>query len=192
MNSRRTWGIDLTPLLDILFILLFMIMLRSVQYADAKVQEAEQRAKEAESRVQVVEEHLDKAYEVIGEYDILLKDTLTVRIEIQADTEEGEGARVLSFRAGSMSESFHFGWNTASDLSDCEQFLKDHLQTKVNDASAEAPAFLIFSYNPDDIYKSEYQMISGVLENLQQKNENVYLQYREIITETEPETTPEA
>ena len=105
MNSRRTWGIDLTPLLDILFILLFMIMLRSVQYADAKVQEAEQRAKEAESRVQVVEEHLDKAYEVIGEYDILLKDTLTVRIEIQADTEEGEGARVLSFRAGSMSES---------------------------------------------------------------------------------------
>ena len=202
----------MTPLLDILFILLFMVIMRSAQYVNTRVQEAEQLSMEAQQQVmeaeKQMEEALEKASEAeqkaseaiqkaseaeakqleaqqradsaqarLDEYGSLLKGSVSARIEIrQEDTQ-----RVLTFRSGDNEGR----WVITPEMTGCEQFLKDNIQNLLYAAGTEdpAPAFLIFRYDPNRIYNVEYNMIYNVLSQLQQSNENVYLQFRE---QTEP------
>ena len=201
MKRRNNWGIDLTPLLDILFILLFLVIMRSVQYVGTKVEEAERVAVEAQERVSEAEEKLEQAWQQesearrqagealqeaeearsraaqaeakIGEYGALLNGSVSARIRIGQE----DGLRVLSFSSGNNEGR----WVLTPELTGCEQFLKDNIQNLLRTAGGEepAPAFLIFTYDPERIYNIEYNMIYNVLTQLQQSNENVYLQFRE-------------
>ena len=170
-KRNRSITADLTPLLDVIFILLFLILIRNAEAVDAKAAEAEEKIAEAQAQIAEAEALQENVQERLTEYESLLADAEIFYISILPE----ETGRTLQVIRDNSTESFHFDWDSTEAA---WQFLQESVETKVGRAGQDKQVFLVFTYDGNKLYQSDFEMVSEVL-NAAGHNENVFVQYRE-------------
>ena len=184
MRRRERIVSDLTPLLDVIFIILFLVMFRNVQVTNDRLEEARQLMEEARQMVEEAEAEKEaavaqaqslqkKAEEEVEEFETLLQNAVIFRVSVE---EEEDGRRQAVLRSGSRMISSSFDWDTAGEaFQDLEEAIEDRLVT----AGEENPVFIVFTYDSARIYQSDFNMTEEVMRRVQMLHPNVYLQFRE-------------
>jgi len=172
-KRKKTFIADLTPLLDVVFILLFLVMMVTTRSQAERTQQAEAAAEEAVADAREARREADDALARAAELETLLKDARVAEVSL-SDTEDG--GRRLTVTDGSETSSYAFDWE---GVEEARAFLQRELARVVRSAPADAPVFLIFRYDPAGVYESDYRLVTGVFDAIQKINDNVYLQIRE-------------
>ena len=159
--KKRQILVELTPLLDVILIMLFVLLVFSKTQVDESVSAAEQAQRESASlqeelaltqdALHTLERH-ERTLDVVDEQSLLLTVSLDdgpVR-RIRIESEDGIET-YLALDSGRSKEA-------ASRLHD---LLRDRIDVWENES-----IFLVFQYDRNTIYHSEYELISGVIMEL--------------------------
>lgn len=187
MKSRglRNIVIELTSLLDVVMILIFAVM---INYSNVTAQ-TEEDYKQASEELEALSEDYDIAVRELelaraeladGDIEALLAnvaaansrqeayeylDEMIVIINVKLENYDDNKYRILSYGVGSE-------LGTASDpiaREDSTAFdrqlnrLEDYLYTEVNNAAPDAPVFIVFSYDPDNVYYDDCNRLITLL-----------------------------
>ncbi len=156
---------DLTPLLDVIFIILFIILMRNRGFQEnvvAKVTDELDRTK--------VE--LNTANEKIADYETIFSsaDFITVYVEKSGDD------RTLVVREGDHYTNYQYDWQKYPNLkSELNEILEGYCKKK----EKGKPFFIIFVYDRGNIYNKDFETIKDTLDIIQSKYDDVYTQNRE-------------
>ncbi len=187
MRKRKNVVVELTSLLDVIFIMLFMVMNQSrstaaeaehtaesaVAAAEVRVQEAEKQAEEykkildetAEERenIEYIQNRLS-GYEIFTEY-----------AEIISVYVVNEGYK-RSIRVADDSEiaAIDFNWE---NMEHGEKALSDRLKKLID--STENPVFITFTYDSNRIFRQDYNMITDTVTAVQAEYDDVYIKFND-------------
>lgn len=175
--------VDLTPLLDVILIMLFLIMSQSRDTArEAQEQIMEAKAAYAaemsdiKGELENARQELDDAREElyyadnrIHAYEKFDRFSLIVSLSLR----ETEGDREIYISDGTGTRSILFDWDS---MRYGENALKNALG-KYKDSSE--PVFIVFSYDSAKIYQRDYDMVSSVMSSVQSGSENIYIKFDE-------------
>lgn len=187
MKSRglRNIVIELTSLLDVVMILIFAVM---INYSNVTAQ-TEEDYKQASEELEALSEDYDIAVRELelaraeladGDIEALLANVaaansrqeayeylyeMIVIINVKLENYDDNKYRIISYGVGSE-------LGTASDpiaREDSTAFdrqlnrLEDYLYTEVNNAAPDAPVFIVFSYDPDNVYYDDCNRLITLL-----------------------------
>ncbi|HAZ91269.1 MAG TPA: hypothetical protein DCX21_04765 [Eubacterium sp.] len=158
---------DLTPLLDVIFILLFIILMRNRGFQEnvvAKVTDELDRTK--------VE--LNTANEKIADYETIFSsaDFITVYVEKGLSGYD----RTLVVREGDHYTNYQYDWQKYPNLkSELNEILEGYCKKK----EKGKPFFIIFAYDSEQIFRKDFETIKDTLISIQSQYDDVYAQIRE-------------
>ncbi len=164
-RNKKVIITDLTPLLDVIFIILFIILMRNRGFQEnvvAKVTDELDRTK--------VE--LNTANEKIADYETIFSsaDFITVYVE------RVETNRTLIVREGDHYTNYQDYWQKYPNLkSELNEILEGYCKKK----EKGKPFYMIFAYDSGDIYKKDYETVWEALISIQSKYDDVYALNRE-------------
>lgn len=191
MRRRKSVVVELTALLDVIFIMLFMVMNRSQNEAA----EAQEEAAASVAQVQAEAQADIEAYKIENEqYKALLEESETQRESIAAAqnriesyeefAEMAEIVTVYVFDSGykrsvkveteQQKESIDFDWE---NMDYAREKLAEVLDSLAE--NAECPVFMVFSYNGDMIYRRDYNMVTEVMTEVQEGYDRVYIKFND-------------
>ena len=187
MKSRglRNIVIELTSLLDVVMILIFAVMINYSNVTAQTEEDYNQASEELEALsedydIAVRELELARAELADGDIEALLAnvaaansrqeayeylDEMIVIINVKLENYDDNKYRIISYGVGSE-------LGTASDpivREDSTAFdrqlnrLEDYLYTEVNNAAPDAPVFIVFSYDPDNVYYDDCNRLITLL-----------------------------
>lgn len=187
MRKRREISTELTPLLDVIMIMLFIIISRSY---DA-VEKAENEKEQAYNEIQAVsesfesekselekdaEENIEKlnhAENIIEGYKNFDKLALIISVSINNKSDE---TRDIIISNGESRDIISYGWdNMRYGENSLNVIFDDYIKS-----ADERPVFISFNYKSSEIYIRDYNMITSVIDNIQSRNENIYIVYNEM------------
>ncbi|MDE6592360.1 MAG: hypothetical protein K2K57_04770 [Oscillospiraceae bacterium] len=197
MRRRREAAVELTPLLDVILIMLFLIMSQSrTEAAEARERyenEAAEFAAAAEERygseidrltdeladsseeLEKVRESLYYADNRVNAYEKFDYYARIVSISLRGTGEERE----IYLADGKRTVNIPLNWD---NMRYCENAFRAELMEYEN---SEEPVFLVFGYNAGEVYQRDFEMVSAVMSEIQGDNQNVYIKYNEIKVESE-------
>lgn len=192
MRRRREVAVELTPLLDVILIMLFLIMSQS-------------RSEAAEAKAQYERETAEIAAAVRERYE---RDTELLTNELAAASEELDETRESLYYADNRVKAYEkfdyyarivsvslrgTGEERKIYIADGEKTVTipldwDNMRYGENALRAELleyensedPVFLVFSYNKAEIYQRDFETVTAVVSELQSDNQNVYIKYNEV------------
>ena len=169
---------DLTPLLDVIFIILFLVMQRSGAAARASQQEAEEAMnalERSEAAYSILAEDAAAARGLLDSYELLRQSALCVSLQVLRSPESpGERELLLSYGEGET-RSIPLTWDTMDTAS---RRLRNTLEELANSAG-DAPVFIRFSFDSAAIYRRDYELADNALQALSRERNNIYLRYIE-------------
>lgn len=179
MRRRRQTIIELTPLLDVILILLFLMIAQNAA-ASAKAQEsAAASVGEARDAMHVMEEEMGRLEQEnavlrneLSGYEGFTEYALRVSLTYSCDDDDEKHIYVTFAGAGDENRQpldISYGWDTARYG---ENALRSGLKREL---TGEAPIYILFTYDAAEIYKDDYDMIAAVLADL--KTENTFIQF---------------
>ena len=191
MRRRKSVVVELTSLLDVIFIMLFMVMSRS----HAAAEEAQEKAAESVAKIQA-----EAALTVSGyEEDIALYQSMLEEVEKERENitsmqneinsfeqfrEMSEIITVYVFDSGykrsvkvesaEKNESIDFDWDNMG-------YAREQLTEILNGIAGgtECPVFIIFNYNGEIIYRRDYNMVTEVITEVQGGYDKVYIKFND-------------
>lgn len=198
MKSRKEIILELTPLLDVILIMMFYILMQNTLATDKQQEEAKQQIETIEESFQAQLESVSTEGEKIRES---LQSELDSEKEISAELKEelaianaklkGEEAfeqfvtivnvtltnvtdekRKLHILSGDEDNSFTYDWDNMNYAGNA---LKAELDSIIN-GEKENPVFVVFGYNEEEIFLRDFEMIRDVLEKVS-SSENIYIRY---------------
>ncbi len=180
---KREIFIELTSLLDVILIMLFVIL----SQAKLQTDEALGQSAQAETRLETVQQELEAAkgenaqlIEQVEKYQrqelslgVVEENSLIVTVSVQ----QGDMRHILVEEHGGLSQS------VALDTEDIN-YSRNKLRSTVSNlisASGKQTAFVVFQYDRQSIYQSEYQLIASVVQELktEAKERDIALNYIE-------------
>ena len=183
---KRRGGIvsDMTPLLDVIFIILFLVMVRNVKMSNEKLEEARLDTEKAEEMVAQAQAEKEAAVAEaqrlqflaeaeVAEFETLLEDAIILRVSLEM---KEDGNRQVVVQSGAQTQSSAFDWDSTNEAF---IYLGDTLEKYVLTVNEDNPVFIVFTYDSNKIYQSDYMMIERAMRYVQMDYKNVYLQYRE-------------
>ncbi|MGN1415319.1 MAG: hypothetical protein ACI4XF_00610 [Oscillospiraceae bacterium] len=178
MKRRSSIGIELTPLLDVILILLFLVITQNnaeteriaEEYDRSEQQYIENTARlEAElenSRQQSADaENIISGYESFEEYSVIIAVGITRR---------SDGTRTVTLSENGEISHISYGWDS---LRYGENALRAELENMISTAG-DRPVFISFNYDENDIYLRDHQLISSVLDDLD--GDNLFIKYNDL------------
>jgi len=171
MKNHRNVAIELTPLLDVILIMLFLIMTGSQSAIDETKEKSEKAVKVAEAEAGELREKID-----VLEEDNQLLSTKVAGLEAFSEyakivglsiSYDDNGRHILIDDAGSWDYIDFDNESTAYG----ERTLRDKLQKL---SEREEPIFIVFTYSDEKILTADYNMITSVLSDL--KDDDLYIQ----------------
>lgn len=175
MKRRSSIGIELTPLLDVILIILFLIITQNSaeneriaeEYDKAEQQYIENTNRleaELENSIQQTAdaENIVSGYESFDEYSVIISIGIT---------RKSDGTRTVSVSENGEISHISYGWD---NLRYGENALRAELEKHIS-AAEERPVFISFNYDENDIYLRDHQLISSVLDDLD--GDNLYIKY---------------
>ncbi len=185
MRRRKSVIVELTSLLDVIFIMLFMVMNQSRNAAA----EAQNTAAEEIFSAQLQVEEMQR--EVAG-YREIMDEVEAERLELEAMNSrlnsfevfeeyativsvfviDNKYKRTMKIENGAEAVVIDFNWD---NMDYAEKAFSEALNDSIKDS--ENPVFIVFSYNGDKVYRQDYNMISEVMTDVQGGYENVYIKF---------------
>ena len=169
MRKRREILVELTSLLDVILIMLFVLLLQ----ARTQTEQAKTSMTESMEQIALLEERLQEteAAKNAAEDE---RDALSRRI--LSDHLVLENSRILTISVGvtgiiaaeiENGPSRFIGYDWAEDSrarNELQSFCREFLQS-----ADSRPAFLIFQYDRNRIYHAEYEMIASVVQRMREE-----------------------
>ncbi len=178
MKKRQNITVELTPLLDVILIILFLIITEN----NAKSEELKSAAeKEISGYVTQIDSlknslgektgELNKKSSEIDEKDNIISgyarfDELSTIISVFVGKNyEKDGGRIIYISDGENTEHISFNWD---NMRYAENSLKHSLSEKIKNASGN-PVFITYNYDRDETYQRDYELISETLSEINEK-----------------------
>lgn len=173
MYRRREIAIDLTALLDVILIILFMFVVRST----TEVTTTENNVKVSNEIQQVEslkEENTNLKKQIIT--NSVLDDTCLVMTIFVENEEEDNNKRKLNIKSNTTDvEKVEYNWE---NISYAKNKLKDKLYTTFKEVKDTNQMILIvFQYNENKIFNTDYKFVDSVLKDISENHEDIYLAY---------------
>lgn len=202
MKSRKEILLELTPLLDVILIMMFYILMQNSLSTQQKAEEADRAMAQVEAsaataieNAQASASQAEEAYESLSreareEASSLQEDKQVLEAQLLGSTTFSSyaviaeitivngagGNRKLHVVQGEHKAVFSYDWE---QMRYAENALKNELEGVVGQASAVRPVFLVFVYENDGIYRRDYDMVRGVLDDMATKGNHIYIKYTE-------------
>ena len=187
--------INLTPLLDVLFAILFIVMLTGAQSERLIKQDIEASAAEIESLETQVEELTDAGRIAKLEERIRELEAELARLRnTQASEDAFEADAVIVTMDNDMTDGYHilrFFTGQDAQLLDTVRMGEDRTEyiynrvtdivTRIAEEAQGRPVYIVFHCNADKIYRTEeYMPIRRALEQLKKEYKEVFYQITEV------------
>ena len=197
MKHKKRFGnseINLTPLLDVLFSILFIVMLGSAgneaktkAEADKRINrmrtEAENAEKEAARESEGLKQRIDELQKEnrtvqkrLEDYELYERDGVVVSV-INTTDEAGHVLRIYLNDNGSAYDSIQLG----TDLTGYTGSRIKDIITGIADGVDNMPIFIVFRCDPHLIYTREYNAVNDAFTALQEEYKEVF--YKRIISD---------
>lgn len=181
---RRLWAgsreINLTSLLDVLFCILFIVMLAGDQNEQGIKSDAQQQLEALEGEAQEQIEHLQSEIDQLNaqvttyqnqmeSYDVYHTEAVIITI---SNVREGENHKLIVSKGLENTEDSSFFMGT-----DRIEYIKQALRasiTKHIDGTESHPIYIVFYCDRGTIYTQEYKAINDVLTDLQKEYKEVF------------------
>ena len=155
--------VNLTSLLDVLFCILFIVMLTSAQSEKNLERETEQEINQLQNQVNQYKNQI-RSYDLYGNEAIVI--TLSNIVE--------EGTHQLLISEKETTESILLGVNrTAGTKERLRRIIAEKMETGRN-----RPIYIVFYCERGNIYTEEYNAIRETLMELQEENKEIF--YRDM------------
>ncbi len=178
MRRRKEISVELTPLLDVILIMLFLIISGNTKAAEEAKSQAQQeisRMQEAADEISQQNETLSDelktaenalyGYKTFDEYSLIL----SVGIENSSDN------RTILITDGTTSQTVVYDWdNMRYGENALRAVLNDYIST-----AEDIPAFITFTFSSDKIYRQDYELITSVIDETAQEDKDIYVKYKE-------------
>lgn len=185
MRKRKSVIVELTSLLDVIFIMLFMVMNRSQTAAEEAQSNAEAEVAAAQVQVETMKEEVESYRIIIDEveadrlnlesiknklnsYEVFKKYASIISVSVLDHSYK----RTIMVENGDSAVNTDFNWD---NMDYAKNALSETLNSCIKDS--ENPVFIVFSYNGDKIYRQDYNMVSEVMTEVQGGYENVYIKF---------------
>lgn len=181
--KKREIFIELTSLLDVILIMLFVIL----SQAKLQTDEALGQSAQAQTQIQAMQQELETAKSEnelldaqLGKYrrqelslGVVEENSLIVTISVQ----QGDVRYILVEQQGGMSQSIALD---AQDANYSQNKLRSTVSNLISD-SGKQTVFVVFQYERQSIYQSEYRLIGSVVQELkaEAKEAEIALNYIE-------------
>lgn len=177
--KKRQILVELTPLLDVILIMLFVLLVQSrtqVTKAAGETRDAEAEAALLRGQLASVTEELDAAVRRERALTVVEEESLIVTLSVQDGPvrrvrieTEGGGESFVALDGARLAES------------------REKLRRTILDAAGGSgvnTVFLVFQYDRNGIYHAEYELISGVISELKPElmRDGIYLNVIELDT----------
>lgn len=185
MRKRKSVIVELTSLLDVIFIMLFMVMNQSRTAAEEAQSNAAAEVAAAQVQVEAMEEEVEGYRIIIDEVEADRLNLESIKNKLNSYEVFEEYATIISVSVldhsykrtivvenGGEAVTADFSWD---NMDYAENTLDEMLNSCIKDS--ENPVFIVFSYNGDKIYRQDYNMVSEVMTQVQGGYENVYIKF---------------
>ena len=170
--------IDLTSLLDVVFIILFLVMQRTGGMALSAVDRAEEleaALEQREAEALVLNDALVSVQSRLDSIELLNDTAVVASIHVLPAGEDGKtNVEITWGKDGGETIPL-----TRETLQTGERRLQSRL-TGLSESHADAPVFIVFQYNDNLIHRMDFEMIRGVLETLKSDHTNIYLEFVQV------------
>lgn len=185
MRKRKSVVVELTSLLDVIFIMLFMVMNRSQAAAAEAQNTAAEEISAAQVQVEEMQQEVDSYREIISEVEAERAELEAMNSKLNSYEVFDEYATIVSVTVvdniykrtirvdgGSETVDIDFTWD---NMDYAGEALGDALNNCIKDS--ENPVFIVFSYNGDKLYRQDYTLVSFVMTEVHSGYENVYIKF---------------
>ena len=188
MRKRQIF-IELTSLLDVILIMLFMILMQARNQTNVALAEAEEMIKSSQMAEQELILVQAEKNELMLQYDILQENYNTLGRQVLTDNIVLDNSLVITVStkddnsilletAGRQPIVISYEWN---DENYAANSLRTEITNLVNQDLKES-IFFVFQYDRSKVYNSEYNLICGIVQDVKQfaKTTGKWLNYIEI------------
>lgn len=185
MKRRKSVVVELTSLLDVIFIILFMVMNGSRSAAAEAQNTAEEQIAAAQAEVGLMQEELENYKRILTEVEAERENLEFMENRISSYENFEEYAKILSvyildggykrsIKVADDTEiaTIDFDWE---NISYGKETLISALKDYINET--ENPVFIAFSYDSSNIYRQDYSMVSEAMTAVQADYDHVYIKF---------------
>lgn len=175
MTKRRrfgSWEINLTSLLDVLFCILFIVMLANNQNEESMAAQSQAQIDQLKGEIAELENQITVYHNQMGSYDLYY--TEAVIVSVQNVLKNGSHHLIIS--KGLEKEEIAAFPMGLDRLEYIKQRIRSEV-TKLIEAADEQPIYIVFYCDTANIYTRESHAVRAVLEELQQNNKEVFFKY---------------
>ncbi len=173
MKRPRQITTELTPLLDVILILLFLVLSQN----NTRTAEVQGELDKTRESLEQAQSSLEQARDVITGLEEYDENSLVITISITGADER----RTLYVADKESTRGITYGWD---NLLYGENALKNELEGRFRAAEGKV-VFISFVYDSEKIYKRDHDMVISVLDKLQGSDENLYVSYKDTNERTE-------
>lgn len=200
MRRRKEVLLELTPLLDVILIMLFYILMQSAQAADARQEEADREIGAMQEQVEAVNESVRAAEKEAQSREAALSESFQAREQeltasltyvqemlysyetfdeyaqiLTVYVENGSGGvRTIHVSDGTADEQISYDWD---NMRYGRNSFKEILTEKLSQGEENMPVFLVFHYQDEVIYRQDYQLVTEVIGEAAEGQPHVYIRY---------------
>lgn len=170
--------VDLTSLLDVIFIILFLVMQQNggiLRRAEDEAGALRTALAEREQALQAVTAEAEAANSLLESYELFADTAICVSVTVGTPETAPSAREITVSYTGGEPETIRVTWES---METAERQLRAVL-TRITGQAEGVPAFLTFQYDSTAIYRRDYEMIRGVMETLQSENSDIYLKFVE-------------
>lgn len=187
-RGRGADEINLTPLLDVLFTILFIVMLAGTQNERTMQEDAEEaRTQAAEMEKQVTE--LDKKVKDLEEENSVLTQKTNRQDKIDKSSKQYESSAVIVTFINEVEDGNHIlkiykgkdeeaeSFRLGTDRTEYTRMHVSEIIKEIAKESADHPVFIVFHCDTNSIYrKEEFNPIRDALEEQRKNTKEVFYQ----------------
>lgn len=176
---RKEITLELTPLLDVILTLLFMVLISVTQQVQSTQQEAQQALNEANEKIELAEKKIIQLNQSAVSLELLQDNCKVVTIAAYND-KDVPGERTITIKDNNDEEPYEirYDWSNLTFAKNAfKQTLTNNYLTLKGD---EQIVFIVFQYDSKSIYNYDYSFINSTLSTVNAERSEVYLVYYNI------------
>ena len=175
--------IDLTSLLDVVFIILFLVMQRTgglARQAETQAENLQEQLRQKEAQVEILKKDAETAWNQVQSYEQLQDSSVIVSVWIFPDAGDGRRSIVLSSNVDDVKEIV-LTWNT---MQTGQMQLENYL-TELAELRPGMPLFINFQYDGNADYTGDIALVQTVLDYVKYNREGTYLNITNLSEQSE-------
>lgn len=176
MKRRRSNVIELTPLLDVIMIILFMVLSQTSGAVSDMQEQNEALSAEiaaAGERYEELSGELLKTQSALDGFESVNENSVVVSIGIFRHSDD---KRTITVTADDATKEISYDWNS---LSYGESVLSKEL-SRICSENSDKAVFVSFTYDSTSLFRRDYEMISAVLSKTGDGAERIFISYNDM------------